>query len=190
MERQRQEGSSTPAITGMTPSIVKWVPMKPMSTPPPPPISESRTASKRNWATIADRGAPIGLADADLACALGDRDEHDVHHADAADQQRDRRDRTEQRREGARRRPAVDSSVPWLITLNGRSATVVSASWRGCPRPRRRRCRARRSTCLHEQLAEGRGLPGELVLHGGVGRDHDVVWFVTPDRTLFVEDTR
>ena len=29
------------------------------------------------------------LADADLARALGDRDEHDVHHADAADEQRD-----------------------------------------------------------------------------------------------------
>ena len=29
------------------------------------------------------------LADADLARALGDRDEHDVHHADAADEERD-----------------------------------------------------------------------------------------------------
>src|SRR5262245_15055151 len=35
---------------------------------------------------------PDGLSDADLAGALGDADEHDVHHADAADQQAHSRD--------------------------------------------------------------------------------------------------
>src|SRR4029077_10012791 len=47
------------------------------------------------------------LADADLACALGDGHEHYVHDADPADEQRDRGDLAEQRREhaagGARR---------------------------------------------------------------------------------------
>ena len=44
---------------------------------------------------------PDRLADADLARALGDRHEHDVHHADPADEQRDRRDGAEQHRERA-----------------------------------------------------------------------------------------
>ena len=39
-----------------------------------------------------------GQADADLARALGDRDQHDVHDADAAHQQAD----APQRRSGAR----------------------------------------------------------------------------------------
>ena len=44
-----------------------------------------------------DRAAlrPDRLPDADLAGALGDGDEHDVHHPDPADEQRDRGDRAE-----------------------------------------------------------------------------------------------
>ena len=38
---------------------------------------------------------PDGHADADLACALGHRDKHDVHDADAADGKRDRSDTDE-----------------------------------------------------------------------------------------------
>ena len=41
-------------------------------------------------------------ADADLARPLGDADEHDVHHADAADEEADRRDADEQERQRAR----------------------------------------------------------------------------------------
>ena len=41
------------------------------------------------------------LADADLARALGDRDHHDRHHADAADHQRDRRDHDQREERGA-----------------------------------------------------------------------------------------
>jgi hypothetical protein len=44
-----------------------------------------------------------GHADADLARPLGDRDEHDVHDADAADEQRHRGDGAEQQRHHARR---------------------------------------------------------------------------------------
>ena len=70
---------------------------------------------------------------------------------------------------------AVVSSVPSLMTENGRSATVVSA------------CAARMSSTsvaalssvagglpLDEQLAERR-VAGELVLDGRVGGDHDAV---------------
>ena len=42
-------------------------------------------------------------AQPDLARALGDRHQHDVHDADAADQQRDRGDRREQQRHDAAR---------------------------------------------------------------------------------------
>src|ERR1051325_10397145 len=42
------------------------------------------------------------FADADLAGALGDGDQHDVHDADAADDERDARNRAQQPRHGAR----------------------------------------------------------------------------------------
>ena len=45
-----------------------------------------RHASVRNWPTMSRRNAPTRLADADLARPLRDRDEHDVHDADAADE--------------------------------------------------------------------------------------------------------
>ena len=41
-------------------------------------------------------GGAERLADADLAGALGDRDQHDVHDPDAADHQAHRRDAGEQ----------------------------------------------------------------------------------------------
>ena len=81
------------------------------------------------------------------------------------------------------------SSVPWLMTEKGRLATVVSA------------CAARMSSTsvaallsgagglrLHEQLAERRRLAGELVLHGGVGGDHDAVLVGDARRSLLGED--
>ena len=46
-----------------------------------------------------------GQADADLARPLGDRDEHDVHDADAADEQRNAGDRAEQQRHHQRDDP-------------------------------------------------------------------------------------
>lgn len=38
-------------------------------------------------------GCTDGFANADLFCSFGDRNEHDVHHADAADEQAETRDR-------------------------------------------------------------------------------------------------
>ena len=38
-------------------------------------------------------GRPEGFANADLFCAFGDRDEHDIHHTDTADEQPEARDR-------------------------------------------------------------------------------------------------
>ena len=52
-----------------------------------------------SWRLRAD-----GKPQADLARAFGDRDEHDVHDADAADDQRHRRDRAQQNRHHLRRR--------------------------------------------------------------------------------------
>ena len=67
------------------------------------------------------------LADADLARALGDRDEHDVHDADAADEQRHRRDSGEQRREH-RGRLAQRVEDVGLIA----NAEIVLARLSGC----------------------------------------------------------
>ena len=67
----------------------------PMVTPSKPPTPESTTVSIRNCWVMSRRFAPEGAADADLAGALGDGREHDVHDADAADQERDRGDRAE-----------------------------------------------------------------------------------------------
>ena len=45
--------------------------------------------SMRTWTKMAGAGGADGLADADLADALVDAGEHDVHDADAADEQAD-----------------------------------------------------------------------------------------------------
>src|SRR3989344_4404389 len=49
-----------------------------------------------------------GFAQADLACALGDGDEHDVHDADSADEQTDARDKREEN--GEAERDGVDNT--------------------------------------------------------------------------------
>ena len=48
------------------------------------PIRVSVAASTRNWNMISPPGGAERLADADLPGALGHRDHHDRHHADAA----------------------------------------------------------------------------------------------------------
>ena len=72
-------------------------------------------------------------AQADLARALGDRHQHDVHDADAADEERHRRDRGEQ----DRRAPASDASC--AASTSERLRTKKSSSWFGCSRWRWRR---------------------------------------------------
>ena len=73
----------------------------PSATPTRPPISDSVTASTRNWPQDVARARADRHAQADLARALGDRHQHDVHDADAADHQRHRGDRGEQQRQHA-----------------------------------------------------------------------------------------
>ena len=64
-----------------------------------------------------------GLADADLARPLADRDQHDVHDPDAAD---DERDRGDARRAAASGSPLIDdaasSSWVWSKTLKSSSS--------------------------------------------------------------------
>ena len=55
--------------------------------PSRPPTPVSVMASIRNWPNDVAAARAEGLANADLARALGDADQHDVHHADAAHQQ-------------------------------------------------------------------------------------------------------
>ena len=45
--------------------------------------------------------APTAFADSDLAGSLGNADEHDVHHANAADHQADRRNSDHEQKESA-----------------------------------------------------------------------------------------
>ena len=57
-----------------------------------PPRNVIVRASSRNCVRMCRRPGSERLANADLPCALRDRYEHDVHHADAADHQRERAD--------------------------------------------------------------------------------------------------
>ena len=50
-----------------------------------------------------DGGGAQGFADTDLAGALGDGDQHDVHDADAAERERQQRDGAEEEGHDARR---------------------------------------------------------------------------------------
>ena len=59
----------------------------PSVTPMMPPIMQRMTLSVMNCMRMAEPGGAQGLAGADLPGALGDRDHHDVHDADAAHQQ-------------------------------------------------------------------------------------------------------
>ena len=64
-----------------------------------PPIAVTTMASDRNCARMSRLPRARRHAHADLARPLRDRDEHDVHDADAADEQRDAADRGEQQAE-------------------------------------------------------------------------------------------
>ena len=67
-----------------------------------PPNRLMTNASTMNCIRMSLARAPDGLAQPDLARALGHADQHDVHDADAADDQRDRRDRGQERRQQRR----------------------------------------------------------------------------------------
>ena len=96
------------------------------------PSAAQRTSSQpqhrglhQELATDQPRGRPQRLAQADLTDALGDRDKHDVHDADATDKQRDSRDAPEQNGQcpvdGGSRSRATGSEV----IVKSASAAVV-----------------------------------------------------------------
>src|SRR5215217_2359514 len=62
----------------------------PTTSPMSPPRTQSVTLGQELIADVPASGAD-GEPEADLAGALGDRDQHDVHDADAADDERQRR---------------------------------------------------------------------------------------------------
>src|ERR1700694_1666492 len=61
----------------------------PSTTPTTPPAKEIRTASMMNWRVLSPPRAPKAPPNADLASALENGSQHDVHDADAADEERD-----------------------------------------------------------------------------------------------------
>ena len=68
------------------------------------------------------------LADADLARPLGDRHQHDVHHADAADEQRDRCDRAEQTVNTEFDAALASRSAAWLSTWKSAVVDLVAST--------------------------------------------------------------
>ena len=57
-----------------------------------PPTKVIASASARNWKRMCGAVRAQRFLHADLARALGHRDQHDVHQANAADPQRERAD--------------------------------------------------------------------------------------------------
>ena len=85
----------------MVPSVPnRYEPPTPTATPTNPPARLRMMASIRNWIRTSAGARAQRLAQTDLARAFGDRDQHDVHDADAADEQRDARHPGQQVTEG------------------------------------------------------------------------------------------
>ena len=92
---------NTKAISTMPADGTKGIPSalvpsaeapSPSAMPTMPPSADIITASTRNCSQHVALARADGEADADLARALGDADQHDVHDADAADEKADRGD--------------------------------------------------------------------------------------------------
>ena len=62
---------------------------EPARMPSRPPTAQRVMASSVNCRRMFVLRGADGFADADFAGALGDGDQHDVHHADAADHEAD-----------------------------------------------------------------------------------------------------
>ena len=85
--------------------------------PSPPPRAEVVAASITNCRRMMPLPGPQGLADTDLPGALGDRDQHDVHNADAAHQQRDA---------GDGRQDGDDRILTMLVMVSSISAMLTT----------------------------------------------------------------
>ena len=79
-------------------------------------------------------------AQADLADALGHRDQHDVHDADAADDQRDRRHRAEQQRHQPRGRGARGDDLGNVAHVEIVLVAGLRSCGAGAAAPRLRSC--------------------------------------------------
>jgi hypothetical protein len=137
----RSESSPTKTGQPARSAITTAAPM-PARSPRSPP---SRQSSDRLHQELVAHVAPAraeGEPQPDLAGALGDRDQHDVHDRDAADDERDRGDRGKQPGEGARRGVLQrhrlgrvgDGEVVGLI--RGAAGGAGAAAWRCRPTPR------------------------------------------------------
>ena len=78
------------AMTGWTPSMRNLLPIRPARMPGDPADQRQQDGLEQELGEDRALGRTDRFADADLAGALGDGDEHDVHDADAADEERDR----------------------------------------------------------------------------------------------------
>ena len=98
------------------------------------------TASTRNCRRISRGSGAHGHAQPDLARPLGDRDQHDVHNADAADDQRNQSPRTSSRLVISE---VVDVSSALVISVMSRTVKSSGIVW-----PRMRwRSRSRSVIC-------------------------------------------
>ena len=100
-----------------------------------PPVKVMTSASSRNCSSMWRRRAPEGLAHADLARPLGDRHEHDVHHAHAADHQRQAADERQDDLQ-ARRHPADHvADLGGVVDLRARGRRAASKRCRSASTP-------------------------------------------------------
>ena len=125
----------------------------PPSTPSTPPSVASTIASTRNWRRMSRRRGAQRLADADLAGALVDRHQHDVHDHDPADDDADadhrRNGREEQPGEASPERDQGVGLVDGEVVRARRAAAGAPVASPLRPAPWRRRS-PRRSAILTE----------------------------------------
>ena len=99
-------------ITARVPTMAGWH-RKPKNTPSRPPVAESTIVSLKNCETMSRLLGAQRAANADLARALGDGGQHDVHDADAADQQGNAGDQHQQQVEHHLQDLRPVAAVPW-----------------------------------------------------------------------------
>src|SRR5215469_10617154 len=124
-----------------------------------------------------------GLAHTDFPGALGDTDEHDVHHTDAADEQPNRT------QDDGRERDFVDNVMELLhLLLGGSNGEIVGTAEGNAPTP------LEHYADLIDGLFEHTGIRlrakidviggGINLLHGVEGEEHTAVFFVGAESAL------
>ena len=149
----------------------------------PPTAGEDHRLDQELEQDLGAAGAD-GLAHADLAGPLGDRDGHDRHHADAADHQRDRRDDDERQQHRLRdlvphlrmaswvtrsKSLGLSSVRPWRMRMIASTSRIASS--RSTPLVRHHRDHRRGGA----ERAAADALVAELLAEGRVRHDGEVV---------------